>query len=120
MYAINVHDMSLPDGKLGGLPYYTGFNSFVCNEKHLDAAKIEPPATWEELLDQCRKLKKDKIAEYPYISAWGRQWASLSWSLFSIWYSRGRQGLRRQVRARVRPARSRRCSSCTGRSTRSS
>ena len=89
MYAINVHNMSLADGSLGGLPYYTGFNSFVCNQKHLDAAKIEPPATWEEMLDQCRKLKKDKISEYPYISAWGRQWASLSWSLFSIWYSEG-------------------------------
>ena len=89
MYPINVHNMSLDDGSLGGLPYYTGFNSFVCNQKHLDAAKLEPPATWEELLDQCRKLKKDKIAEYPYISAWGRQWASLSWSLFSIWYSQG-------------------------------
>ena len=89
MYPINVHNMSLADGSLGGLPYYTGFNSFVCNEKHLDAAKLEPPATWEEFLDQCRKLKKDKIAEYPYISAWGRQWASLSWSLFSIWYSQG-------------------------------
>ncbi len=89
MYAVNVKDMTLPDGKLGGLPYYTGFNSFVCNEKHLDAAKLEPPASWEEMLDQCRKLKKDKVADYPYISAWGRQWASLSWSLFSVWYSEG-------------------------------
>jgi multiple sugar transport system substrate-binding protein len=89
MYEINVKNMSLPDGTLGGLPYYTGFNSFVCNQKHLDAAKLEPPASWEEFLDQCRKLKTDKIAEYPYISAWGRQWASLSWSLFSIWYSEG-------------------------------
>jgi len=41
------------------------------------------------MLDQCRKLKKDGVAEYPYISAWGRAWASLSWSLFSIWYSEG-------------------------------
>ena len=98
---------------LGGLPYYTGFNSFVCNEKHLDAAKLEPPATWEELLDQCRKLKKDKVAEYPYISAWGRQWASLSWSLFSIWYSRGRQGLRRQEQARCSTSTFRRSSRCT-------
>ncbi|MFO1037594.1 MAG: extracellular solute-binding protein [Geminicoccaceae bacterium] len=89
MYPINVKNMSLADGSLGGLPYYTGFNSFVCNQKHLDAAKIDPPASWDEFLDQCRKLKKDKIAEYPYISAWGRQWASLSWSLFSIWYSEG-------------------------------
>lgn len=89
MYAINVKNMNLPGGKLGGLPYYTGFNSFVLNQKHMDAAKLEAPTTWEELLDQCRKLKKDKIAEYPYISAWQRQWASLSWSLFSIWYSEG-------------------------------
>lgn len=89
MYPVNVRNISLPDGKLGGLPYYTGFNSFVCNQKHLDAAKIEPPATWGEMLDQCRKLKTDKVSEYPYISAWGRQWASLSWELFSMWYSEG-------------------------------
>lgn len=91
MYDVNVHNMSLPDGKLGGLPYYTGFNSFVCNQRHLDAAKLEPPATWEELLDQCRKLKADGVAEFPYVSAWQRAWASLSWSIFAIWYSEGAQ-----------------------------
>ncbi|MEZ5667352.1 MAG: extracellular solute-binding protein [Alphaproteobacteria bacterium] len=89
MYDVNVRNMSLPDGSLGGLPYYTGFNSFVCNQNHLDAAGLEPPASWEELMDQCRKLKKDGIAEYPYISAWTRQWPTLSWSLFAIWYSEG-------------------------------
>ena len=89
MVPVNVRDLSLPDGKLGGLPYYTGFNSFVVNEKHLDAAKLQPPTTWDEFLDQCRKLKKDKIAEFPYNSAWQRQWASLSWSLFATWYSEG-------------------------------
>ena len=52
-------------------------------------AKLEAPASWDELLDQCRKLKKDGIAEHPYISAWQQQWASLSWSLFSVWYSEG-------------------------------
>ena len=89
MYDVNVRNMALPDGGLGGLPYYTGFNSFVCNQKHLDAAGIEPPATWEELIEQCRKLKTDGVSEYPYISAWTRQWPTLSWSLFSIWYSEG-------------------------------
>jgi multiple sugar transport system substrate-binding protein len=89
MYQVNVRDLSLPNGKLGGLPYYSGFNSFVSNAKHLEKAKLEPPATWEEFLDQCRKLKKDGIAEFPYVSAWQRQWASLSWSLFAIWYSEG-------------------------------
>ena len=89
MYDVNVRDLSLPDGKLGGLPYYSGFNSFVGNTKHLETAKLQAPATWDEFLDQCRKLKKDGIAEFPYVSAWQRQWASLSWSLFSIWYSEG-------------------------------
>ena len=45
--SVDVKNLSLPNGELGGLPYYTGFNSFVCNQKHLDAAKIQPPATWE-------------------------------------------------------------------------
>ncbi len=89
MYDVNVRDLSLPNGKLGGLPYYSGFNSFVGNAKHLEKAKLQPPATWEEFLDQCRKLKKDGIAEFPYVSAWQRQWASLSWSIFAIWYSEG-------------------------------
>jgi multiple sugar transport system substrate-binding protein len=89
MYDVNVHNMSLPNGKLGGLPYYTGFNSFVLNQKHMDAAGLEPPTSWEEFLEQCRKLKKDGIAEYPYISAWARGWPTLSWSLFAVWYSEG-------------------------------
>ena len=120
MYAINVKNMSLPDGKLGGLPYYTGFNSFVCNQKHLDAAKIEPPATWDEMLDQCRKLKKDKVSEYPYISGLG---AAVGEPVLEpvLDLVLGRcQGLRRQLRPRRRPALPRRARACTARSTRSS
>ncbi len=89
MFDANVRDLSLPNGKLGGLPYYSGFNSFVFNAKHLEAAKLQPPTTWGEFLDQCRKLKKDGVSEFPYVSAWQRQWASLSWSLFAVWYSEG-------------------------------
>jgi multiple sugar transport system substrate-binding protein len=90
MYANSVQGLSLPDGKLGGLPYFAGFDSFIYNAKHLDQAKFQgPPTTWEECLDQCRKLKRDKISEFPYISAWQKTWASLSWSLFSVMYSEG-------------------------------
>ena len=91
MVPVGVKNLSLPNGKLGGLPYYAGYNAFVFNEKHLDQAKLQPPTTWEEVLDQCRKLKQDKISEFPYISAWQHVWASLSWSLFAIWYSEGAQ-----------------------------
>ena len=27
--------LSLPDGKLAGLPYYAGHNAFIYNEEHL-------------------------------------------------------------------------------------
>ena len=89
MVPVGVRNLSLPDGKLGGLPYYAGYNAFVYNDKHLSQAKLQPPTTWDELLDQARKLKQDKIAEYPYVSAWEHTWAGLSWSLFAIWYSEG-------------------------------
>lgn len=89
MYDVNVNNMSLPDGRLMGLPYYTGFNSFVYNDLHMQKAKLKPPQSWEELIEQCRELKANKISEYPYISAWAREWPSLSWSLFAVWYSEG-------------------------------
>ena len=40
MFPSAVCDLSLPNGKLGGLPYYAGFNSFVYNAKHLNQGKI--------------------------------------------------------------------------------
>lgn len=86
---VGVRNLSMPDGKLGGLPYYSGHIAFVVNEAHLNQAKLEPPTTWEQMLDQSRQLKRDKIAEFPYVSAWQHTWASLSWSIFAIWYSEG-------------------------------
>ena len=91
MVDVGVKNLSLPNGKLGGLPYYAGYNAFIYNEAHLSQAKLQPPTTWEEVLDQARKLKQDKIAEYPYVSHWEHTWASLSWSLFAVWYSEGAQ-----------------------------
>ncbi len=89
MVPVGLRNLSLPDGKLGGLPYYAGHIAFVVNDAHLSQAKLQPPGTWEEMLDQCRKLKRDKIAEFPYVSAWQHNWASLSWSIFALWYSEG-------------------------------
>ncbi len=91
MVPVGVRNLSLLNGKLGGLPYYSGYNAFIYNDAHLGQAKLTPPTTWEELLDQARKLKRDKIAEYPYVSHWEHTWAGLSWSLFAVWYSEGAQ-----------------------------
>jgi len=89
MYPANVEHLSLPNGKLAGLPYYSGYIALIYNKDHLDQANLQPPATWEELMEQCRKIKSKGIAEHPYLSAQGHDWASLSWSIFGTWYSEG-------------------------------
>ncbi|MDQ0392917.1 ABC transporter substrate-binding protein [Labrys monachus] len=90
MFPVSVESMSLPDGKLAGLPYYAGHNAFIYNEEHLQKAGIAaPPDSWDSLIDACRKLKKDGISDAPYNSAWGQKWPELSWSLFSCWYAEG-------------------------------
>src|ERR1700744_157843 len=90
MFPVSVQSMSLPDGKLAGLPYYAGHNAFIYNEEHLQKAGIAaPPDSWDALIDACRKLKKDGISDAPYNSAWGQKWPELSWSIFSCWYSEG-------------------------------
>jgi multiple sugar transport system substrate-binding protein len=90
MFPVSVRSMSLPDGKLAGLPYYAGHNAFIYNEEHLNKAGLAaPPDSWDSLLDACRKLKKDGISDAPYNSAWGQNWPELSWSLFSCWYAEG-------------------------------
>ncbi len=84
-----VANLSLPNGNMAALPYYSGYNAFVYNMDHLEQAGLEPPTTWEELNEQCRQLQTDGISEHPFLSAQNHEWASLSWSIFAIWYSEG-------------------------------
>jgi multiple sugar transport system substrate-binding protein len=89
MFPVAVTSLSLPNGKIAGLPYYAGHNAFIYNEEHLQKAGLQVPDSWDSLLDACRKLKKDGVSDAPYNSAWGQQWPQLSWSLFSCWYAEG-------------------------------
>jgi len=50
MFPVSVRSMSLPDGKLAGLPYYAGHNAFIYNEEHLARAGIPVPDGWDNLL----------------------------------------------------------------------
>lgn len=84
-----VKNLTLADGTLGALPYYSGYNSFVYNQEHLDKAGLKPPTTWEEMLDQAKKLQTDGISAHPFLSAQNHGWAELSWSFFAICYSEG-------------------------------
>lgn len=89
LFPVSLQSMSLPDGKLAGLPYYAGHNAFIYNEEHLQRAGLAVPDSWASLIEACQKLKKDGITETPYNSAWGQKWPELSWSLFSCWYAEG-------------------------------
>lgn len=89
MLPFGVTNLSLPNGNMAGLPYYSGYNAFIYNQDHLDQAGLNPPTTWEELYDQAKELQAKGISAHPMLSAQGHEWASLSWSIFAIWYSEG-------------------------------
>ena len=84
-----VSNLSLPNGKMAGMPYYSGYNAFIYNRDHLDKAGLQPPTTWDELIAQCKELQSKGISEHPFLSAQNHEWASLSWSIFAMWYSEG-------------------------------
>ncbi len=52
-------------GKMYGLFYYSGGQTFVYNKRHLEEAGIgdEPPKTWDEIIDQCKKIQKADIKQ---------------------------------------------------------
>jgi multiple sugar transport system substrate-binding protein len=85
----SVEDMSSDDGKLLALPYYTGFMTFAYNELLLEQAGLEPPTTWEEVLEQCRKLKADGLSERPMVFRWGPTWVEVPWQFYGACYSEG-------------------------------
>lgn len=58
------------DGKLVGLPYYSALYIMMYNEPMLQQAGLKPATSWDELIEQSVKLKKDKISEYPYLPNW--------------------------------------------------
>jgi ABC-type glycerol-3-phosphate transport system substrate-binding protein len=75
------------DGKLMSLPYYSTVWVWNYYTDLLEKAKVEPFKTYDELLDQLRKAKKDKITEYPilWIAGVGPEqlpgtWYQLTWN----------------------------------------
>ncbi|WGF88088.1 ABC transporter substrate-binding protein [Marinivivus vitaminiproducens] len=91
MFPVSVESLSLPSGELCGLPYYAGYNTFLFNEEHLQAAGVDVPESWDAVLEVCRKLKADGVSEAPFHGMWQQQWPNLSWHMFACWYSEGAQ-----------------------------
>ena len=69
------------DGTLIALPYYVGTEVFVCNTEHLSAIDADPPQTWEEFLEQCRRLKADGVVDTPLAPFWTQDF-EMTWYPF--------------------------------------
>jgi multiple sugar transport system substrate-binding protein len=61
-------DQMTYEGEVYGLPYYSGTSVLAYNDAQLAEAGIEePPATWDEMLEQAQMIKDAGVVEYPII-----------------------------------------------------
>jgi len=66
------------NGAVFGLPWLLDQKYFFYNTKLLkDAGFDNPPATWEELVDQAKVIKEKKIVDYPIVWSWGQYEAAV-------------------------------------------
>ena len=62
------------NGKIYGMPWLMDVKYFMYNKDMLQKAGIaNPPATWEELVDQAKIIKQKGIAEFPIIWSWNQK-----------------------------------------------
>src|SRR5512146_293786 len=62
------------NGKVYGMPWLMDVKYFMYNKDMLSKAGISnPPATWEELVDQAKAIKDKGIAEFPIIWSWNQK-----------------------------------------------
>ena len=84
-------DIGIRDGKIWGLPYLSIVWNFIYNDELLTKAGFagKPFNSWEELVDQCLKAKKDGIAKYPLLWVAGPGFDTLPGTWFSQVANRG-------------------------------
>jgi multiple sugar transport system substrate-binding protein len=71
MAPANLESLRSKDGKLATIPYFTSLFILIYNEPMLQQAGIKAPAkSWDELMEHCLKLKKDKVSDTPYLPNW--------------------------------------------------
>jgi multiple sugar transport system substrate-binding protein len=98
-YVADMTDMmktvAVHNGKLMGMPYFS--TTWVWNyfEPLLEKAKFEPFKTYEEFMEQCRKAKKDKIADYPvfWVAGIGLEqlpgtWMQMTWNRGGVFFDK--------------------------------
>ncbi len=93
MSPANLESLKSKDGsKLLGLPYFTSLFILMYNEPMLTQAGIKGPArSWDELVDHCLKLKKDKISDTPFLPNWNASPSGTMPQLMTDCFSEGAQ-----------------------------
>ncbi len=72
MLPTSLDSLTSKDGQhVIALPYYSAYFIMMYNEPMLTKAGFaKPAASWDELVEQCVKIKTDGIAEYPFLPNW--------------------------------------------------
>jgi hypothetical protein len=98
MTPANLDSLKSKDGtKLLGLPYFTSLFILIYNEPMLQQAGIKAPAkSWDELVEHCMKLKKDKVSETPFLPNWNNSPSGDHAPVHERLFLRGRERLRRE------------------------
>jgi multiple sugar transport system substrate-binding protein len=85
--------VAVVDGKLMGLPYFSTVWVWNYYTDLMEKAHFEPFKTYDELLEQCRKAKKDGICDYPiqWVAGVGLEqlpgtWYQLTWNRGGVFF----------------------------------
>lgn len=91
MSQANRENISLPDGKVLGLPYFQFTQPIFTNENMLAQAGLEgvQPKTWDDFLGLCREIKQKGLSDAPYLISLGKNWHAMPWCLQSQCASEG-------------------------------
>ena len=81
--------VAVHDGKLMGLPYFSTVWVWNYYTELLEKTGVEPFKSYDELLDQLRKAKKDKTAEYPILWIAGVGLEQLPGTWYQLTWNRG-------------------------------
>lgn len=91
----SARQVAVVDGKLMGLPYFSAVWLWNYYSVLLEKAKFEPFKTYDELMEQLRKAKKDKIAEYPifWVAGVGLEqlpgtWYQMTWNKGGVFFDK--------------------------------
>jgi ABC-type glycerol-3-phosphate transport system substrate-binding protein len=86
-YTESAKQVAVYDGRLMGLPYFSTVWVWNYYSDLLDKAKFEPFKSYDELLEQCRKAKKDGVCDYPiqWVAGVGLEqlpgtWYQMTWN----------------------------------------